>query len=304
MNSLPPSSSPSDGRPLLHGVDWAVRAGATDAVMRGVRRRVRRRRQQRLALTGAIGAGLLGVVAWFSFGARPGALGDIVVASAKIAMPVRQTLPDGSVVELKARAEISVAYAPGVRRVALLRGEAHFLVMEDKTRPFIVAVGSVEVRAVGTSFSVQRGPAEVEVVVTTGRVAVDRVAGVKPDDSTPATQTIATVDAGSRTLVEVAPTAAAPVIVQPLSAVQMSQRLAWRIPRLEFTRTPLAEVIAMINEHSAIKLALGDPALGRVRISGLLRADNVETLFQLLEVEHGIKADHLGATEVILRPGR
>jgi transmembrane sensor len=84
----------------------------------------------------------------------------------------------------------------------------------------------------------------------------------------------------------------------------MDRRLAWRTPRLEFSSTPLAEAIPMINEHSAVKLSLDDPALGSLRISGLLRADNVESLFRLLEVEHGIRVEQKSPTEVVLRARR
>jgi transmembrane sensor len=92
----------------------------------------------------------------------------------------------------------------------------------------------------------------------------------------------------------------APPVVEILSSAEIAQRLAWRVPRLEFTRTPLAEAVPMINQHSTIKLSLADEALGRVLISGLLRVDNIETLFRLLELEHGIKAERRGVNDVVL----
>lgn len=302
MNKRPSTISASDERPLLHGVDWAVAAGVTEEVMLGTRRRVRRRRQRYLAAAGAVGALALAATSWFTF-SRGGV--DPVVASARtmvVATPAMRTLPDGTVVELKDGAEIAVTYSTSVRRVGLLRGEAHFRVVKDAARPFVVAVDAVEVRAVGTSFAVQRRATEVEVLVTTGRVAVDRLPETGGAAS-PAPQTVAMLEAGNRTLVEVAAMAPAPV-VEALSPAEMGQRLAWRVPRLEFTRTPLAEAVPMINRHSAIKLALADEAVGRVQISGMLRVDNVESLFHLLEMEHGIKAERRNAGEVVLRAGR
>ena len=62
-------------------------------------------------------------------------------------------------------------------------------------------------RAVGTAFSVQRLPARVEVLVTTGRVAVDRVAGNPAGHGTIAPQTIALLDAGNCAVVAVAASA-------------------------------------------------------------------------------------------------
>jgi transmembrane sensor len=143
----------------------------------------------------------------------------------------------------------------------------------------------------------------VEVLVTTGRVAVDRVADNAATDRASMTQTIAMLDAGSRTLVEVEPVASKPVI-EIVAPIEIDRRLAWRIPRLEFTRTPLSEAVLMINQHSPVQLSLADSALGEVRISGLLRVDNIETLFRLLEAEHGIKAEQRSSNEVVLRLGR
>ncbi len=273
--------------------------------MLGARRRCRcrRRRQQRRALTGVAGALMIGAVVWFSSFARPDANTAVAPLSAVVAVPARQILSDGTVVELKDGAEIAVTYSSTNRRVELRPGEAHFQVMKDAARPFIVAIDSVEVRAVGTSFAVQRGSAQVEVIVTTGRVAVDRVAESVAGRRPGGAQTIATLDAGNRTRVAAAPNLAVP-IVEPVSETEMNQRLSWRIPRLEFARTPLAEAIPMINQHSAIKLALGDPALGSVRISGMLRVDSIEPLFKLLEVEHGITVERHGVAEVVLRPRR
>lgn len=303
MNRDRPSPSSSHDRPLLHGVDWAVHTGVTEEVMAGARQRFRRRQRRRFALAGATGALVLGAALWFSSFARPAATVTGVPASAVVAVPARQILPDGTIVELKTDAEIAVAYSPAARRVVLIRGEAHFQVVKDQTRPFIVAVDSVEVRAVGTAFSVQRHQAQVEVLVTTGRVAVDRVGKNAADIRPPLPETVAMLDAGNRTLVAVASHPIAPV-VETVSEIEIGRHLAWRIPRLEFTRTPLAEAIPMINRHSAIKLSLGDPGLGSVCISGMLRVDNVESLFRLLEIEHGIKSEHRSTTEVILRSGR
>lgn len=305
-NQSPNSQPPSAESPLVHGVDWAVHAGVAEQVMAGARARARQRRNQRFVAGGVVAALMIGAFLWFSPSSSPLPIAPAGAASVVVAAPALQTLPDGTVVELKEGAEISLAYSPAFRRVQLLHGEAHFLVTKNPARPFIVAVDAVEVRAVGTSFAVQRLPGQVEVVVTTGRVAVDRVssAGESASSQSPASpHTVANLEPGNQVTVGVAPTATSPVI-ESLSDLELRQRLAWRVPRLEFTRTPLDEAIPMINQHSAVKIALADPALGRVRISGLLRVDNIETLFKLLETEHNIEAERRGPDQVVLRAKR
>src|SRR5581483_9214616 len=84
----------------------------------------------------------------------------------------RQTLADGSVVELNGNTQVQVAYSPAERRVRLVQGEAHFTVAKNKRRPFWVEAQGVSVRAVGTAFNVRLDPQRVDVLVTEGRVPV------------------------------------------------------------------------------------------------------------------------------------
>jgi len=97
----------------------------------------------------------------------------------------RVVLADASVVELNANSEVRVDLLPSERRVALVRGEAHFTVAHDTARPFIVSAHGVAVRAVGTAFNVRLAATSVEVLVTEGKVAVSDVgpalaAGLRP----------------------------------------------------------------------------------------------------------------------------
>jgi transmembrane sensor len=178
-------------------------------------------------------------------------------------------------------------------------------VAKDATRPFIVAANGIEVRAVGTAFVVQVGGTAVEVVVTEGTVAVDKLREASAV-ATAATLTppapLATVGAGNRVTIDLAAIAVAPAppAVIAVTEAELSSRLAWRVPRLEFSGTPLAEVIPMFNRHGRTKLML-DPALGGLQMSGVLRADNVDALLQLLKNEFGIEAERAGAAEIHLR---
>jgi len=84
--------------------------------------------------------------------------------------PERQTLADGSVVELNQGARIEVTFTPAERHVRLVAGEAHFSVAKNPNRPFFVDTDKVSVRAVGTAFSVTLAKTEVAVLVTEGKV--------------------------------------------------------------------------------------------------------------------------------------
>lgn len=294
--------------PLLHGVDWAIHAGATEEVMMGVRRRILRRRRRRLAATaGAMAALAVAGIFWLAASPihRTPAPGkeeaaqnsrSVVVLSA----PEVKILPDGSIVEARKGAEISVDFSANMRRVTLMRGDAYFKVIKNNRVPFVVATRGVETRALGTAFAVQLGESTVEVLVTEGRVAVRKAENdqqeARPLEAPPMSPlTLATVDAGNCVVVD---TATLSADVSRVADTELRERIAWRTPLLEFTQTPLSEVVAVMNRGAHKPLILADSRLRSVKISGTLRADNVETLLQLLAGEYGIEAD-IGAGESI-----
>ncbi|SMC89780.1 FecR family protein [Pedobacter africanus] len=85
-------------------------------------------------------------------------------------------LPDSSVVHLNANSRIRVPHRFSLkdRQFYLEEGEAFFEVTKDKTRPFIIHSGQLNVRVLGTSFNVRsyRRLSDIKVAVTTGKVRV------------------------------------------------------------------------------------------------------------------------------------
>ncbi len=219
---------------------------------------------------------------------------EVTAEVAALAAPCeRRTLEDGSVVELNRGAAVEVAFTATERRVTLVRGEANFTVAKDAARPFIVTAGGVAVRAVGTVFNVRLGGDAVEVVVAEGRVRVDspsRGAG----------------DGGQ--LLSVGQSAAVPlvpaVVVAPvvtLTDAQLAARLAWQPRLLDFTNAPLSEIVADFNRRNPVRLVVGEPALGALRLSAAFRSDNVEGFVRLMESDFGMRAEWRSEREIVLR---
>ncbi len=108
-----------------------------------------------------------------------------VIAATQTALT--DTLTDGSVITVSAQSGLSFAQNFNVReRRVRLRGEARFKVASDTTRPFIVDVQDLEVRVVGTEFTVDNATdssvvavrvSEGKVRVTTARQAMLLLAG-------------------------------------------------------------------------------------------------------------------------------
>lgn len=82
-------------------------------------------------------------------------------------------LEDGSMVTLDAKSEVHIELVSQRRTVKLVAGRALFDVARDPERPFIVQVGDVSARALGTSFSVERSvDGNVQVLMREGVVEV------------------------------------------------------------------------------------------------------------------------------------
>lgn len=310
MKSRPQPPATPDAR--LDPLDWLGAAGAQDDVLREMARQQRNRRRKRI--TGATGAAalLITLFAW-QLNTKPlAAPMHSEGGSATVHLHERQTLPDGTVVDLRDGAKLHVAFTPasaGPRRVELASGEAYFQVVKDPARPFIVAMGSVRVRAVGTAFSINRRPSQVEVLVTEGKVAVrsedrDRnsenggLQAVGGPSSAGHLNSDVFLEAGERTVVNFAKAGIPQVEAIPEPGIK--EAMAWRVPRLEFSGTPLHEALTIINQYSGVKLALGDESLGAVRVSGAIRADNIDALLELLAETKGIHSEHRSETEIIL----
>ena len=219
--------------------------------------------------------------------------------------PERQTLADGSLVELNAGALIEVQFTADERRVRLVRGEAHFAVAKHSARPFVVDAGAVAVRAVGTAFSVSLQSAEVSVLVTEGKVGVlapPLPVGAQRPPSAAASPTFLT--AGQQAIVALhppAPTAvpAATVRINDVTPAQIERALAWQGLRLEFQEMPLGDVVAEFNRYNRRKLSVRDRATAAIVVGGSFRADNSDAFVRLLESSFGVTARSEG-DEIVL----
>jgi transmembrane sensor len=189
----------------------------------------------------------------------------------KIGALTTVALSDGSKVTLNTDTEIRVEVTPSARRVKLDQGEAFFEVAKDVARPFIVDIADKRVIAVGTQFSVRRDHDDIRVLVTDGRVRIER-SGTSPE----AAQTPLAAGSEART------TRTAVLVDQPAPA-QVEQLLSWRTGHVVFRDTALADAVAEFNRYTARKIVIEDPAIAGIRIGGSFRSDNADAFLWLLQ---------------------
>ncbi len=228
-----------------------------------------------------------------------------VVAMSAPAEVTTRRLPDGSMVRLKAGAEIVDAFSATERRVRLVRGEVFFTVEKDAARPFLVEVGNVTVRAVGTAFAVRREAHAIDVLVTEGTVQVTPQRAGETDSggrevASEAGQAL--VGAGHRAVVAqgIAPKAAA-VVISPVSAAEIARSLAWNAPMLEFAGATLGELVGAFAERSGQRIEVNDAALRGVRIGGQFPTNDLDGFLRALAEIYDVKVERRPDGVIVLR---
>jgi len=261
------------------------------------RRERRGRRARGVAWAGLAAAAVL-AMAVVPFGERSEAPDSETFPSTVTLRPMLQTLADGSLVQLNVGAEISVEFSAAQRAIKLVRGEAHFAVVKDPARPFVVSAGTLEVRAVGTEFAVRLAPEQVDVLVTEGKVAA--ASSVAPAASEPGVAQML-VPAGRRVVIPLADASVSGSRSEQVSPAQIDAALAWRGKHVEFTGTPLADAVTLFNRQNTLQLSFADPAHGKLRVSGVFWLDDPEGFARLLEASFSVKAVRVGPGAIAIQ---
>jgi transmembrane sensor len=222
-------------------------------------------------------------------------------------------LPDDSVMTLNTNSDATVHYGARERRVRLLRGEAHFVIAPASERPFSVVAGSGIVRAVGTAFNVYLKGDVVEVTVTEGVVEVmPNVQTAATGEAEPDAPRAPSGDAGP-----VAGVAAERLgkgqkleyrkTIESVSHVdpdEIARKLAWQAGMLDFRGDTLADVIAEASRYTETEIAIVDPEIESLHVTGYFRAGDIDTLLELIEANERVAVRRINPRLVHLTASR
>jgi transmembrane sensor len=193
------------------------------------------------------------------------------------------TLTDGSVVTLERESGLTLAGHFNRRERRLrLEGEAFFAVAPDTIRPFVVEVQEVEVRVVGTAFTVDNATDldKVTVLVTEGKVQVsanNRSLLLLPGEQ-------ATYDRTNGTLTR---TVAAPE--QGISGKRM----------FRFEATPLSTVARQLSESYNVPIVLKNKSLENCLLHARYNNLPLERVLELIAESFSISVKKEGDTYVL-----
>lgn len=229
-----------------------------------------------IASFGSLAASVV-VVALVILGGGPGPLEEPPLERSLYATPVgkqqRFTLEDGSVVELNTNSRVAVSYTDSRRLLQLLQGEAHFDVVPNPERPFVVSTEQGQVTAVGTAFNIQlsmlnSSDTAMVVTVTEGKIAVDaKRSGLN-----------LAMTVGQQTSVDSAGA------IAEVENADLPLVTAWREKTLIFRATDLSAALTELNRYLAHPVDVSDPSLLNLAVTGTFSLEEPEaTLSAIIE---------------------
>jgi transmembrane sensor len=282
---------------ILADAKWnGQSAGFTEAAHGAVRRK---RRRRWVAAAAALVAIVIGGAVWLRNG------NEIQTVSTAVGQHRNVTLADGSIVTLNTNTIVEIDLGRHLREVHLRKGEAHFEVAHDRSRPFLVHAGDAVVRAVGTEFEVRlHANHYVDVLVNEGRVEVQAELPSSPVQANAAHSGAATVAVHAVSAGERFSTGSADYAVTPISSAQLSSELAWREGAIVFDSEPLSQAIVEIERYTDAKILVSDPDVAALRVGGRFRTDDLQGFLDGLETALPVTVRRHGDGLVYIDPRR
>jgi transmembrane sensor len=183
----------------------------------------------------------------------------------------RIALADGTRIVLSGGSRLEVRMAPWSRSATLARGQAFFDVAHERFRRFAIASGTTSINVLGTAFDVDREASDVvSVRVYRGLVGVE--SGNGGNWRAPAGTAIRV--AGNKGAQLPGPRGSAP---------------EWLDGWYETEGAPMAALVEQLNRFSAKPIALADPAIGRIRVSGRFRISETRMVLDALAATHDLR---------------
>jgi transmembrane sensor len=280
-------------------LDWLSQVKREEkiaALARATRRgSPRRHASMRWAAAAALALALIGPAWWLA------RMAGTQEYSTAVGQERTVRLADGSVAVLNTNTRIEVRFSGARRDIYLLRGEAHFHDTPDPARPFFVHAGEAVVQAIGTRFEVRlHADRRIDVLVDEGRVEVRTgsgpAQGFGPFPVALGPQRVRALSAGERLSID-----GERMKVVSVSPRRIADDLAWRRGALVFDDEPLARAAAKVARYTRERILLEGRAVGRLRISGRFRTNDVPGFFKALATALPVRVIHRPPNRILLK---
>ena len=241
-----------------------------------------------------VGTSVVAVVAAVGWWQWPATTGPTTQYAAGPTQPRTLTLPDGSVVVLNDNATLTTAarWTATAPREVWLTGEAYFQVAHlaapavrdiasapDSVR-FVVHAGGLDIAVLGTQFNVNSQPTGTQVVLNSGKVAVDRHAWFTTEN--------VLMQPGD--LVETS--AEAPHLAR--RHVQPALYSAWTQGELRLQQTSVRAIVQLLRDAYGWQVVATDSAILNQTLTGILPANTPDLLLPALAKSLGVQVTRTG----------
>jgi transmembrane sensor len=209
-------------------------------------------------------------------------------------------LPDSTTVWLNSSSSITypVVFSEDVRQVKI-SGEAFLDVRKDEGHPFMVDLGKLNVKVLGTRFDVINfeNERQTDVILESGSISL--VQGTGREEKVMATLRPGdmAVFGGDNNNLEI-------------KSVKTEKYTAWTEGKLIFRDDPMEEVIRKLNRWFNIQIEVTDPGINEYIYTATFRNESIDQILELLTISAPIryqviqrekKADVFSAKRIILR---
>jgi transmembrane sensor len=167
-------------------------------------------------------------------------------------------------------------------RVVTLEGEAFFDVTEDKSKPFIVKTGGIEIKVLGTEFNVRsfNDDSKVQTTLVHGRVAIHSEDADKNVVLTESQQAV--FDRNSNNL--------------DVSDVETAGLTSWKDGTLAFSDTEISEIAIALERWYGVEIIVEDQSSMSCRFSAMLKNEPISVFLELLKQTSNMRYEIKGKT--------
>jgi ferric-dicitrate binding protein FerR (iron transport regulator) len=209
-------------------------------------------------------------------------------------------LPDSTAVWLNSSSSITypVAFSWETRQVSI-KGEAFLDVRKDQDHPFVVGLGKINVRVLGTRFDVinYENENKTDVILESGNISLFQQTGreekvltsLRPGE-------MAVFDKENNSL--------------SIKTAQTEKYTAWKEGKLIFRDDPMDEVVRKLNRWFNVQIEVADPEISEYIYTATFRNESIDQILELLTISAPIryqviqrekKGDIFSAKQIILR---
>ena len=225
----------------------------------------------------------------------------------RVGQQAMHQLPDGTSLSLNTNSQVRIDYSTDRRAVHLLRGEAHFDVVKNPERPFMVYAGEGMVWAVGTAFNVRfvADPQDsfVDVTVTEGTVKVFAQLDQALPINQPQPNSTPEANQALEQFVQAGKSVQYSEVIQPTdnpAPTALEQKLAWQQGALIFKGETLQQAVKEIGRYTNKELIIIDPSIREMRVGGHYKTNDIDGLLASLGRGFGIQIDRVGNNQIHL----